>query len=129
MFIRLDNRRQTGRWGEQFAVDYLTRSLGWTVLERNWRAPIGEIDIIAESRGELVLVEVRTRRSPGFGTAVDSVGIRKQRRLYLLARWLVSTPAYARFRDSVRIDVIGLQYDGGRFTRIEHIRSVGIDAV
>ena len=42
----------------------LLRAAGLTLLERNWRCRLGEIDLIAEERGTLVFAEVRMR-GPG----------------------------------------------------------------
>ncbi|MCL6626681.1 YraN family protein [Alicyclobacillus shizuokensis] len=122
MSTDIDTRRWTGRIGERFAVDYLTRSLGWAVLEQNWRCPLGEIDIVARARQELVLVEVRTRRGLTFGEAIESVNVHKQRRLRRLAGWLLTSSAYSQFVDDVRIDVLGLLFDGVRVTDVKHIR-------
>ncbi len=50
---------QVGSDGEDVAADYL-RSLGWTIVTRNFRRPYGEIDIVArETSGLLVFVEVK----------------------------------------------------------------------
>src|SRR4051812_29045580 len=37
---------ELGRRGEDAAAAYLA-GLGWTVLDRNWRCPEGELDIVA----------------------------------------------------------------------------------
>lgn len=52
-------RRKTGDIGEEVAVEFLQRK-GFKVLERNFRKPWGEIDIIAEKYGEVRFVEVKT---------------------------------------------------------------------
>lgn len=62
-----DSRRMTGKLGEDRAARYLTESLGYRVLCRNYRTPDGEIDIIALDRDVLVFVEVRTTQDPGLG--------------------------------------------------------------
>ncbi|HOW01581.1 MAG TPA: YraN family protein, partial [Rhodoglobus sp.] len=49
-----------GRRGEEIAARYLA-SRGLAIVERNWRCPQGEIDLIARDGGELVFVEVKTR--------------------------------------------------------------------
>jgi putative endonuclease len=51
-------RRKTGDIGERLAVEFLQRK-GFTVVERNYRRPWGEIDIIAEKDGEVRFVEVK----------------------------------------------------------------------
>lgn len=70
------NTRQTGRQGENAACDWL-RSNGYTVVRRNYTAPHGEIDIIAEDEKYIVFAEVKYRKSSAhiarFGRPVKAV--------------------------------------------------------
>jgi putative endonuclease len=52
-----------GKVGEDLAVMYLKR-MGYRIVERNFRTPFGEIDIIAKDGDTLVFVEVKRRISP-----------------------------------------------------------------
>jgi putative endonuclease len=82
---------EVGATGEDRAVDYLVRS-GMRIVERNYRCTLGELDIIARAAGTLVFVEVRSRRSAEFGSALDAVNWHKRRKVtrvamaYLAAR-------------------------------------------
>jgi putative endonuclease len=111
-----------GRSGEQAAAEYL-ESCGLRILDRNWRCAQGEIDIVAVERRALVVCEVKSRTGPGYGSPLEAVGRAKRSRLRKLAvLWL---NAHGIRFDQVRIDVVGLVYEGtGGFT-IEHIRGVG----
>ncbi|HMD93830.1 MAG TPA: YraN family protein [Trebonia sp.] len=111
-----------GKDGEQAAVDYL-EGCGFRILDRNWRCAEGEIDIVAVERHTFVVCEVKTRSGTRYGTPLEAVGRVKRNRLRKLAiRWL--TAHGVRF-DQIRIDVVGLLYEGtGGFT-IQHIRGVG----
>jgi len=111
-----------GRDGEQAAVNYL-KSCGFRILDRNWRCADGEIDIVAVDRHTFVVCEVKTRSGTRYGTPLEAVSRAKRSRLRkLAARWL--TAHGVRF-DQIRIDVVGLLYEGtGGFT-IEHLRGVG----
>ncbi len=80
-----DRRRALGRAGESLATRELERR-GYRILERNWRCPIGEIDLVADKDGALVFVEVRTRRSNRLGTPLESVTPAKQAKLIELAQ-------------------------------------------
>jgi putative endonuclease len=77
-----------GRRGEDLAAEWYVQR-GFAVLERNWRCPIGEIDLIARRRGLVVFCEVKARRSAAFGVPALAVGPAKQQRLRRLAAvWL-----------------------------------------
>ncbi len=55
-----------GKQGEEIAADFLKKK-GMKILERNFRTPFGEIDVITEKNRKLHFVEVKTRRSTKFG--------------------------------------------------------------
>jgi len=69
-----------GEQGEDLAEKFLIRK-GYSILERNWKNQHEEIDIIARTDSQLVIVEVKSRSSKAFGNPYDSIGIRKQRLL------------------------------------------------
>ncbi|MDQ5987256.1 MAG: hypothetical protein CSYNP_02993 [Syntrophus sp. SKADARSKE-3] len=100
-------RLSTGKQGEDLAVQYL-RKKGYRIVERNFRCPFGEMDIVARQGNVLVFVEVRSRRSEGwFGEPVESVGSIKQRKLSRIAL------AYLQKRNlldcKARFDVVGVK--------------------
>ncbi len=72
--------REQGLAFERQAAAYL-ETKGLTILERNWRCPGGEIDLIARHGEVLVFVEVRARSSMTFGGALASIDHRKRRRI------------------------------------------------
>ena len=63
---------ELGRRGEQLAVDHL-EARGMAVLERNWRCRLGEIDIVARDRGDLVFIEVKTRSNSDCGHPFEAI--------------------------------------------------------
>ncbi len=77
-------RKRLGERGEDAAAAYLERA-GMTVVERNWRCPSGEVDIVALDGEEIVLVEVKTRRTIAKGTPEDAITPAKQRKYAKLA--------------------------------------------
>jgi putative endonuclease len=118
-------RGALGRRGEEYAAVHL-RGAGYTLLARNWRCTIGEIDLVAQQGGQVVIVEVKTRRA-GTGNPEESVSAAKAGRLRALA--------YAYFEQAGgepavwRIDVIAVELDrAGRITRLEQIESAVEDA-
>ena len=94
-----------GRWGEDLATSWY-RDRGYALVARNWRCPIGEIDLIVRRRRLLVVVEVKARRTETFGPAAAAVGPTKQQRLRrLAAEWL----AISGIRGvEVRFDVVAV---------------------
>lgn len=113
-------RRALGRDGEAFARAYLERC-GYQVVDANWRCREGEIDLVAVDGDELVVVEVKTRRSLRFGRAIESVTHEKHLRLRRLAAlWAAEHDVRTR---RLRVDVIGVEWDG-HTARIDHRRRV-----
>lgn len=112
-----------GRAGEQRAAAHLS-SLGYTILDRNWRCAQGEIDIVASRAGSLSIVEVKTRRSEAFGHPFEAIDERKRRRLWRLAfAWAQAHPDVARRRE-VRLEAIGVIGPDARTARLEHIEDL-----
>ena len=110
-----------GDWGEQLAADHLLAD-GLEVLARNWRCPVGELDLVArEPDGTVVFVEVKTRAGLGFGTPAEAVGPVKARKLRTLAcRWLLEhRPPGA---TELRFDVIGVVRLPGAAPEVTHLR-------
>ena len=69
----------TGKEGEKIAAAFLKKN-GYRIIEINFRCPIGEIDIVAKEKDDLVFVEVKTRKSMELGYPEQAVGIRKQKK-------------------------------------------------
>jgi len=96
---------QTGKLGEQMAAAYLQEA-GYRILERNYRCPFGEIDMIAQDGDTLVFVEVKSRRSEKFGLPQLAVGSEKQRRISKISLYYLQNH---RLGDSnVRFDVVAI---------------------
>lgn len=96
-------RQQLGLEGETTACEELER-LGYTIIERRYRTRFGEIDVIADDRGTVVFVEVKTKTDCTFSDPVESVTKQKQRRLVSMAEQYV---AYHRLGNTpCRFDVV-----------------------
>ncbi len=105
-----------GRAVEERAAGWY-RDHGYEVVDRNWRCPEGEVDLVAiRQRDRLVVFcEVKARRSRRFGSAAEAVGRDKQARLRRLAgRWLADHRARPA---GIRFDVAA--WDAGRFEVVE----------
>ncbi|MGL4292222.1 MAG: YraN family protein [Bacteroidales bacterium] len=105
-----------GQEGEKLALEYLL-SRGYQIRHTNWHSGHYELDIVAVSSDELIIVEVKTRTTDQFETPEQAVDIRKIRRLVFAAdhyikRFQISHP--------VRFDIITVLLQG-EVPRIEHI--------
>ena len=100
-----ERRKRLGERGENAAAAFLERA-GMTVVERNWRCPAGEIDVVALDGKPLVLCEVKTRRSTSKGTPEQSVTAAKRRKYAKLAAAYMQQTGLDSV--TVRFDVITL---------------------
>jgi len=115
----VDNRLRTARWGEALAAWFLLFK-GYRVEARNWRCPLGEIDIVCWDGETLVFVEVKTRASAAAGDPEDAVDRRKRQRLVrlghaFLARLGCETPP-------CRFDVIAIE-SSRLGPRVRHLKA------
>lgn len=106
-----------GRRGEDLAAHYLEQR-GYRLIERNWRCRQGEIDLVADYRGETVFVEVKTRSSVAFGHPFEAITSVKLARLRTLASaWCAQN---TRSSPRIRIDAIAVIAPEGDNAAIEH---------
>jgi putative endonuclease len=73
-----------GHAGEAFALEFL-KAQGYAILERNYRTPFGEIDLIAKEGEATVFIEVKTRQEDGWD-AFEAVNRRKQHTMVRVAQ-------------------------------------------
>ncbi len=117
---KLPTKNELGRIGEDAVAKELRRR-GYLIRERNFRCSLGEIDIVAEGDGEIVIVEVKTRSGGSYGDLQDAVKTAK-------ARWLVSLgEAYLAQKElhdvDRRIDVVDVRTDLPAGTKVGIIRN------
>jgi putative endonuclease len=80
---------------------------GLTLLARNVRFRGGELDLVLRDGETIVITEVRKRSRDDYGTAAETVGTHKQRRIVLATQlWLARRPQYSRC--PIRFDVCAL---------------------
>ena len=110
--------RSRGQRAEELACRHLCDQ-GLTIVERNYRCPRGEIDLIMNDDGTLVFVEVRYRRNNIYGDGAESVNRSKQERLIATALHYLQT--HDRERRPTRFDVVSIA-PGNPRERIEWLR-------
>jgi putative endonuclease len=109
-----------GAHGEDLAAAYLTGT-GMVLLDRNWRCPYGEIDIIARDGDIVVFCEVKTRRGTLFGPPAEAVVGAKARRLRKLAGlWLSNSTVRPR---EIRFDVVSVLPLQQGSAQIQHLKA------
>jgi putative endonuclease len=94
----------TGKKGEELAADWL-KAAEYTLLHQNWRFSHWEVDIIAEKKGTLHFIEVKTLSSEKFGYPEQKVGKKKLQHLINAAQqYLQQQPQWQR----IQFDVISI---------------------
>ncbi|MEW5801164.1 MAG: YraN family protein [bacterium] len=109
---------QLGRKGERIAVRLL-KSLQLSIRELNFRCSFGEIDIIAEDKGVIVFVEVKTRSNANYGLPEEAVDYSKQKKLSQVALFYLQKE---QLEDRMcRFDVISIIMKKNKIERVAHI--------
>ena len=116
----MQTRKQIlGQEGERIAEAYL-RKKGYSLVERNYRCSVGELDLVVLDRRVIVFVEVKTRTDERFGAPLESVGKRKQQRIIKAALFFLSQ--HRLHHREARFDVVGITLMG-REPAVEHVRN------
>ena len=100
--------RELGIAGENAACVFLKRK-GYRILDRNYRCPLGELDIIARKGGKLIFCEVKARSGGEPEEALGAVDAKRQGRMARAA--------------SCYIDEKCVNEKGGRFDVIVLLKS------
>ena len=115
------HKQALGAHGEALAAGHLVRA-GMVVLDRNWRCPDGEIDLVLRDGHVLVVCEVKTRRSTAYGTPLEAVTATKAARLRrLAAQWVAAHDLRV---SDVRIDLVGIVCPHDAPPVIDHVAGV-----
>lgn len=103
------DKNALGEKGEEWAVKLLRKNR-YRILERNYRCPLGEIDIVAKEGDTLAFVEVKARSSSDYGSPQAAVGPLKQRKLCQVALYYIVKNKIE--NTSMRFDVVAIDADG-----------------
>ena len=101
------SRRELGQSGEDYATMHLINA-GLDILERNYRCPKGEMDIIAKEGSTIVFVEVRTRSSGRFGWGEETITPQKKARLTRIASYYLKMHGFKKW-PPIRFDLIAIR--------------------
>ena len=104
------SRQRKGKKGEMLAAEFL-ESKGVRIAARNFRCPIGEIDLIGWDGKTIVFIEVKSRYSKNFGLPQEAVSLTKQKRLTRLGQWYIKQNRLQ--GRPARFDVIAIDWQSG----------------
>ena len=114
-------RQKLGREGEELAKRFLL-SKGYKIVKRNFRAPFGEIDLIAYQKKVLVFIEVRTKTSSNFGAPEESISLNKKKKISRLASFYLKAKRLNKI--DCRFDVVCITLDKEGRGRIHPTRGL-----
>lgn len=102
--------KKLGIFGEELAIRKL-QELGHKIIDRNFHSKFGEIDIISKKDNCLVFTEVKTRKTPSRGSALESVNKKKLEKLILTANYYLLKNNIIPEKQNCRIDLIAIEKD------------------
>ena len=115
-------RLSLGHLGESIAAAFLEKK-GYTILERNWRTPYGEIDLIAMENDVIAFVEVKTRASSSLGPPEISITPRKVEHMRNAAEYFIQQ--HPELINDWRIDAVTIQMQANHAPPlIDHFENV-----
>ncbi len=109
--------RRLGIEGEDLAADFL-KGKGYRIVARNYKTPIGEIDIIAKDKDTLVFAEVKTRADSSFGYPFEAVTSRKREKIKKISLYYLKN--VCKKEVPLRFDVLSIRA-GSTEDEVEHI--------
>jgi len=98
-------RQKVGKYGESTATEFLKQN-GYTIIERNYRCKLGEIDIIAMDKETIVFIEVRVKKTSKFGHPKATITPKKMRKISLTA--LNYLKINNKLNNKARFDVVAI---------------------
>lgn len=114
----MDERQLLGKKCEALAASFLKKQ-GYQIISQNWRCRLGEIDIIAAFKDQLVFVEVKSGQNQDINP-LESINLAKQRKLKELAQYYLSY-VYKK-QAAVRFDAVCVVLTQGP-AQITHIQN------
>lgn len=116
------SKQKIGKQGENIAVQFLKKQ-GYIILDRNFRARPGELDIVAIFADTLIFVEVKTRIGLSFGLPEEAITPRKLREIIKTSQFYKYM--HPQLPDAMRIDVIAIVLsETGNAVSLRHIKSI-----
>ena len=117
----IGSNQRFGALGEKLAARYL-KEQGYKILKKNYKNKLGEIDIIAVDKNEIVFVEVKTRSASPYLSGQYAVDKHKQFHIMRTASYYLSV---TKCELQPRFDIIEVEVErvSGKMTKINHIKN------
>ena len=116
---REKSTRRKGAEGEDLAEEYLIQQ-GYEIIKRNFTfGKVGEIDIVAKDKNEIVFVEVKTKTKDEYGDPLDRITPQKQKKLKIVAKGYFYVNGI--YEHDCRFDAITIDLTHGK-KEINHIK-------
>jgi len=121
-FPHPNSRQRLGKYGEDLAAEYLTKH-GYLIIEHNFKARYGELDLIALKNKQLIFIEVKTRIGTAYGLPEEAITKRKLDEVKLTAAYYFTLhPELPSFH---RIDAVAiLLYPDRTIKDFRHIENI-----
>jgi putative endonuclease len=104
-------RLELGRAGEDLAYKEIKR-LGYKKIIRNYRCPLGEVDLVATDGDTLAFIEIKTRRGRPIDYVKEAVNARKMRQISKVALFYMKANDCCETK--ARFDVVAVSIAGDR---------------
>ena len=116
------SNRELAQSGEKIALEYLLDN-GLTLVEKNFRCEIGEIDIILYDKETLVFCEVKTRQDLESGHPLEYITKRKLGKITKVAQYYMLSNNIDMDNQLCRIDAVGIYFDALGAVVVEWIKN------
>lgn len=117
---------QFGQIAERYVSEYLT-SKGYEIIDRNYRKPWGEIDIVASKEGIIIFVEVKANNIVRYGFEAElRADWKKIKKVVRTARTYLLSKKYPDDQPW-QIDILSITFvkkEG--IARIKHYKNIDI---
>mgnify|MGYP001608932769 CR=1 FL=1 len=117
---------ELGRLAERLAEEFLKKR-GFTILDRNFRKPWGELDIVAKEGNVIVFIEVKANKEDIIGFEPElRAGNKKLHKVVRTAKTYLSSKKIG-LETEWRVDIITVIFNKGRGTaKIKHFPNVDV---
>lgn len=113
----------TGRLGETAAAEHYRRD-GYTLIAQNYKSRFGELDLVLEKGGGVVIAEVKARGENAIALPREWVTAAKQQKIILATQRFLQ--AKGLYDAPVRFDVVEVTFDHAGLPVVNRIENAFI---